>query len=142
MKKTYVAVVLNVCMIAGISTTLPAHAQQQEQGASATTQGERGAQITPEQVVERLAAKLDLTGDQKQQITPIIAERQEKMKALRSDTSLRKYQRGRKMKSVMEESDEKINKVLNEQQRKQYAELKKQMREEMKERRGQRGSTD
>ncbi len=142
MKKTYVALVLNACMIAGISSALPAQAQQQEQGTSTTTQAERPAQRSPEQVVERLAAKLDLTQDQKQQITPIIAERQEKMKALRSDTSLRKHQRSRKMKSVMEESDKMINKVLNEQQRKQYAELKKQMRDEMKERRAQRGSTD
>src|SRR5512138_3471758 len=113
MKKRYVALVLNACMIAGISNSLPAQEQQQEQGASATMQGERAGQRSPEQVVERLAAKLDLTGEQKQQITPIIAERQEKMKALRSDTSLRKHQRRSKMKSVIEESDKKINTVLN-----------------------------
>ena len=82
-----------------------------------------------------LDSKLALSDDQKNKITPIIADRQEKMRALRSDTSLRPMQRRRKAKEIMSDSDQKIKAVLTPDQQQKYAEMEQQMRDEAKERR-------
>jgi Spy/CpxP family protein refolding chaperone len=91
--------------------------------------------LTPEKVVSMLDSKLALSDDQKNKITPIIADRQEKMRALRSDTSLRPMQRRRKAKEIMSDSDQKIKAVLTPDQQQKYAEMEQQMRDEAKERR-------
>jgi len=96
---------------------------------------------TPEQVVNTLAAKLNLTDDQKAKIQPVIADRQQKLAALKSDSSMRPMQKKRKLKSIFEDSDKKIKAVLNDEQKKQYTELEQQMREQMKERMQNRGSS-
>ena len=88
----------------------------------------------PEQVVQTLANKLGLNAEQQNQLLPIIAGRQQQLLAIRADTSLMRVQKARRMKAVFDESDQKINALLNEQQRQQYAQLEQQMREQMKER--------
>ncbi len=88
----------------------------------------------PDQVVNILAGKLSLTDDQKAQITPIIAERQQKMRALQSDTSERPRRKARKMKGILTDSDKKINAILTPDQQKQYAQIEQHMREQMKQR--------
>jgi len=90
---------------------------------------------TPDRVVALMTAKLNLTPDQQAKITPIIADRQQQMQAIRADTSSRPMQRMKKAKAVTEESDKKINAVLTPDQQKQYAALEEQMKEQMKERR-------
>jgi replicative DNA helicase len=89
---------------------------------------------TPEAIVNRLGAKLNLSVDQKAQILPIIAERQRSLAAIRADVAARPFMRSRKVKAVFEESDQKITAVLDESQKQQYLELEKQMRQEMKQR--------
>ena len=92
---------------------------------------------TPEKAVARMSAKLNLTDDQKSKITPIIADRQEKMRALAADTSGRKMRKARKAKSIMSDSDKKIEAVLTSDQKKTYEQMKQEMREQMKARRQQ-----
>jgi periplasmic protein CpxP/Spy len=70
---------------------------------------------TPTEVVNTVAAKLNLTEDQKAKIQPIIADRQQKWAALRADTSLRPIEKKRKLKGIFEDSDQKIKARLNEQ---------------------------
>ena len=133
MKKVLVTMIVNGALAMGLAAaSIPARAQDQE----AQSQASGVRQIpSPDDVVQRLGEKLSLSDDQKAQIKPIIAERQQKMEALRSDSSLRRGQKGRKMKSIMEDSDKKIDAILTPEQQKQYAELKQQMKEQMKERR-------
>lgn len=131
------SLVLSSLLLAVTGTALsPVVYGQDDAGSSA----QAAPQITPEAVVNRLATKLNLTDDQKTQITPIIADRQQKLQELRSDTSMRKMQKMRKAKGIFEDSDKKINAILNDQQRQQYAQLEKQMREEMKQRRQEKNS--
>jgi hypothetical protein len=108
----------------------PATAQPPVQMQPGTAMPER----TPEAIVNRLGAKLNLGADQKTQLLPIIAERQRSLAAIRSDTTTRPYAKSKKAKAAFEDSDQKINALLNEQQRQQYLELAKQMRQEMKQR--------
>jgi Spy/CpxP family protein refolding chaperone len=95
-----------------------------------------GAQLPdPDRVMQMMTAKLGLTADQQAKIAPVIADRQQQVRALMADTSSRPFQKQRKVKEIRESSDKKINAVLTPDQRKQYAELEEQMKEEMKERR-------
>src|SRR5262245_49816783 len=108
------------------SGSLPALAQEQTPVAA----DENVRLPDPDQVVSMLASKLALSEAQQSQIKPIIADRQQKISALRADTSLRRGKRLRQMKGVMDDSDRKIKAILSEQQQAQYAQLEKQMREQ------------
>jgi Spy/CpxP family protein refolding chaperone len=96
-----------------------------------------GGWPTPEEAVTRMSNKLNLSEDQKAKITPIIADRQTQMRALMADTSSRRMQKARKAKSIMSDSDKKIEAVLTSDQKKTYAEMKEQMKEQMQARRQQ-----
>jgi Spy/CpxP family protein refolding chaperone len=115
---------------------LPAtlHAQDAPQ---TPTQTESAPARTPEQAVNFYALKLGLSDDQKTQLKPILAERQQKMADLRADTSSRPREKLRKMKSITEDSDKKIKAVLTPDQQKKYTDLEEQMKEQAKDRRQQ-----
>jgi Spy/CpxP family protein refolding chaperone len=118
-------------------TAAPIPAKAQDQDAQ-TTQARQ--MPSPDEVMQRLGERLNLTDSQKEQLKPIIQDRQEKMQALRSDTSLRRGQRARKMKGILEDSDKKIKAILTPDQQKLYEAMEQQMRERRKERRQNRGS--
>ena len=84
---------------------------------------------SPDEVVAKMDGKLSLSDDQKAKITPIIAERQEKMKSLASEGG-RRRKKAREMKSIMEDSDKKIKALLSDDQKKKYDELQQEMRQE------------
>lgn len=88
-----------------------------------------------------LAAKLNLSDDQKTKIAPIIADRQQKIQSLRADTSMRPMQKMRKMKGIFEDSDKKIEAVLNDEQKKQYVAMEQELRQQMRSRMQNRGSS-
>jgi Spy/CpxP family protein refolding chaperone len=96
-----------------------------------------GGWPTPEEAVTRMSGKLNLTDDQKTKITPIVAARQTQMRALMADTSGRRMQKARKAKSIMSDSDKKIEAILTSDQKKIYAEMKEQMKEQLQARRQQ-----
>lgn len=124
-------------LLFGVTGVVPL-AQTQDQPTSNTAR----SLPTPDAVVDIMGAKLNLSDDQKAQIKPIIVERRQQMQVLRQDTSLRPLQRKRRMKSIFNDSDKKIKAVLNDDQRKQYAQIERQLREEMKERMQNRGSSN
>jgi hypothetical protein len=93
---------------------------------------------TPDEVVSMLDSKLSLSADQKAKITPIIADRQQKIRALAADQSTRRFKKAREMKSIFEDSDKKIEAVLNDEQKQKYSEIKQELRAEVKQRRQER----
>ncbi len=101
-----------------------------------SARAQAGGQLPdPDRVMQMMTAKLGLTADQQAKIAPVIADRQQQVRALMADTSSRPFQKQRKVKEIREASDKKINAVLTPDQRKQYAEMEEQMKEEVKERR-------
>ena len=92
---------------------------------------------TPDEVVARLDSKLSLSADQKTKIKPIIADRQQKLKALAADQSMRRLKKEREMKSIFNDSDARIKALLTDEQKQKYTEIEEQMREQVKERRQQ-----
>ncbi len=63
--------------------------------------------------LEKMAAALQLTPAQKQQIRPILVEEAPKLKALKSDTSLPPLQKAMKMHQITEATDAKLQPILN-----------------------------
>lgn len=86
---------------------------------------------SPDEIVAKMDSKLSLSDDQKAKITPIVEERQEKMKSLTSEGG-RRRKKAREMKAIMEESDKKIKGLLSDDQKKKYDELQQEMRAQRK----------
>jgi Spy/CpxP family protein refolding chaperone len=83
----------------------------------------RGRRMGPDEELQRLDKALKLSDDQKNQIKPILEDRQQKMQSLRSDTSLSEQDRRSKMRSTFEESNGKIRGLLNDDQKKKFDEM-------------------
>jgi Spy/CpxP family protein refolding chaperone len=99
-----------------------------------------GGWPSPDEAVARLSTKLNLSDDQKSKITPIIADRQALMRELMSDSSGRRLQKARKAKSIMSDSDKKIEALLTSDQKKTYEQMKEERREQMQSRMQERGN--
>jgi Spy/CpxP family protein refolding chaperone len=130
------------CLLAlAVSCPQLAMAQQQQPTAPSSTNqgtptqtatGTHGGWPTPDEAVARMSGKLNLSDDQKAKITPVVAERQTKMRALMEDTSSRKFKKAREAKGIMADSDKKIEAVLTKDQKETYEAMKEERREEMK----------
>ena len=121
-----------------VALALSAQAQDAPAPVQPPLQGQPGAAVpqrTPEAIVNRLGARLNLSADQKAQLLPIIVERQQKLAAIRADASIHPFMKSRKMRAAFADSDKKINAILDDQQKQQYLELEKQMQQERKQRR-------
>ncbi len=113
---------------------LPTIAVVPTYGQTATQQPDGLQPRTPDQVVAFLDSKLHLSADQKTKIQPIIADRQQKLAALRNDSSSPRLRKARKLKGIFADSDKKIEAVLTDDQKPEYAQLREQMKEQIRER--------
>jgi protein CpxP len=81
---------------------------------------------SPEQHLQMLSDKLNLTDDQKAKIKPILENQSEQMKAVHNDASLSQEQKREKKKAIHESCRDQINAVLTPEQQVKF----KQLREE------------
>ena len=121
-----------VCFLA-LFAVQPSFSLGYPQDSQAPAAASQATPPSPDQVVAMMSSKLSLTDDQKTKITPIIADRQQKMKALKADTSMRKMKKAREAKSIMDDSDKKIEAVLTAEQKPKYEQMEAEMKEKMKE---------
>jgi Spy/CpxP family protein refolding chaperone len=82
----------------------------------------------PSQFAAHLGQRLGLSSDQVAQITPILAARQQQMQALRADTSLSEQDRHTKARAIIEDTNNKIESILNDQQKQQFEQMLAQRR--------------
>lgn len=127
MKKPLLSLLCLVTLGAGALNTLPALRAQDAPSADSAV----ASMPSPDQVVEMMDQKMHLSDDQKNQLAPVIANRQQQLKALRADQSMRRFQKMRSAKKIVEDGDKKINAILTPDQQKIYAEMEKQMRDQM-----------
>ena len=78
----------------------------------------------PERQAKMMAKKLALTADQRSQIEPILADRQQQIQTARADTTLAPRVRRAKVQGILQDSDRKIEAILNDAQKQQYEQLK------------------
>ena len=99
-------------------------------------------QKTPEQraqaITNNMEKKLALTADQKEKVYKINLERAKKMTEFRNEQMEDRKKHMDTRKTLLEESDNKINAVLTDAQKKSYTDLKADTKENMKERMGDR----
>ena len=82
----------------------------------------------PDRMAKHLGKKLGLSSDQEAQIKPVLEERVQKMQALRADTSLSPQDRHTKARAIMQESNKKIEAVLNDTQKQQFEQMRQERR--------------
>ena len=123
MSKRWLAVVPSAILVLGLAFGgFPARAQDQEQPPSGAPQGggmRRGGMMNP----EILTRALNLTDDQKSQVKAILEDRVQKMRSVRSDTSLSPEDRRSKMGSISEESNSKIRAPVNDDQKQKFDQM-------------------
>jgi len=94
------------------------------------------AQASPEKQeamakLEKMAAELQLTPQQKKQMAPIMMEEAQKMKAIKSNTSLGPLEKAMQMKQVGTDMDAKVQPILSPQQYQQFQQIREQERQQM-----------
>jgi len=78
-----------------------------------------------------MTKRYNLSADQQAQIKPIVADAQQKMMALRQDSSMSRDDKMTKMMSIRQDSNTKIEAVLNDTQKQQFTQDQQRMQERM-----------
>jgi periplasmic protein CpxP/Spy len=76
--------------------------------------------MDPDRQLEHLTKTLNLTADQQSQIKPILVDRQQKMQALFQNQSLSREERHTQMQAIHQDTESRINAVLNDEQKQKY----------------------
>ncbi|HKD59276.1 MAG TPA: hypothetical protein VKB47_02385 [Terracidiphilus sp.] len=92
-------------------------------------QGKSKKNMDPDQQLQRLTNKLNLSADQQNQIKPILEERQQKMQALSLNQSLTQDDRRSQAKSIKSDSNSRIEAVLNNDQKQKFEAMQEKKRE-------------
>lgn len=123
MPERWLAVAPSAILVLGLAFGgFQARAQDQEQPPSGAPQAggmRRGGMMNP----EILTRALNLTDDQKSQVKTILEDRAQKMRSVRSDTSLSPEDRRSKMGSIFEETNSKIRTLLNDEQKQKFDQM-------------------
>jgi hypothetical protein len=83
--------------------------------------------MSADEHLQMLSQKLNLTDDQKAKIKPILEQHLQQRQAIMKDQSLSPEQRHSKMQASMDAAHTKIEALLNDDQKKQFAEMMKDM---------------
>jgi len=142
MKNQLCRIALSGLLATGLTVgSAAAFAQQDNPAPDASAQqpgpGRMGRQqMTPDEQVARMTKRYNLSADQQTQIKPILANQQQQMMALHGDSSMSRDDKMAKMKGIREDSSTKIQAILNDTQKKQFAEDQQKMQERMQQRGG------
>lgn len=132
MKKSFFSLILSTVMVAGV---IAAAAQQPDQQSGSEDSARQARhRPDPQRTVQMLAKRLNLTDDQKQKLLPVLTGQQEQMRSIVSDSSLSQADRREKIKALRQESDTRINSILNDEQKQKYAQLKQERMQRMHDR--------
>jgi hypothetical protein len=86
---------------------------------------------SPDQRLAKMTKKYNLTSDQQSRIKPILEDEQQQMQAMHSDTSMAPKDRHAKMMSMRQEDSQKIEAVLNDDQKKMFEADQQKMEQKM-----------
>lgn len=105
----------------------PEQGAPQAQGGGMGMHG--GHHMDPDQMLAHMTKRYNLTADQQSQIKPILQDQQQQMQSLRSDTSSSREDKMAKMQSMHQESTQKIEAVLTDQQKQKFEADQQKMQE-------------
>ena len=129
MRRFIPSLALGTALIAGLSGSALLAQDQAPPAASAQSPAPSSAQPplhipNPRHQTKKMAKELALTPDQQSKIEPILADRDQQMVSLRSDTTLLPKDRKAKAHAILQDSDSKIEALLNDSQKQQYEQIK------------------
>jgi protein CpxP len=78
----------------------------------------------PQHQAKRMAKELGLTPDQVSKIEPILADRDQQVQSVRSDSTLAPKDMKKRVQGIRRDSDSKIEALLNDSQKQQYEQIK------------------
>jgi protein CpxP len=90
-----------------------------ETSAPSTGQGHHGM-MTPNEQLARMTKRYNLSADQQNEIKPVLLAQQARMQELRGDSSLPADERKAKMQSILNDSNTRVESILNDDQKKQF----------------------
>ena len=128
-------------LLAGIlALTCTAVWAQNDAAPAGPPAGQMRQRGNPERELQQLTHRLDLTADQQAQVKTLLAERTQKMEALRgaapsADTSSAPSRR-EQMEAIRNDTDTKITALLNDDQKTKFAALQQERKERMERRQG------
>ena len=126
MNKQFLSFALCSFMAAGALIAAPQAQQSPEPQAS---EQPHHRAVDPNQQLQHMTKRLNLSADQQQQILPILQDRTQQMEAIRNDQSLSRQDRHAKMQALREQTQDKIKAVLNPEQQKTYTDMLQRMQE-------------
>ena len=126
MRTFFSSVALGSLLAVGLSgSALLAQDQSAPPAASTQAPAQRPAHVpNPRHQAKKMAKALALTPDQVSKIEPILADRDQQVQSLRSDTTLAPSDRKAKMHGIRQDSDSRIEAILNDTQKQQYEQIK------------------
>ena len=78
----------------------------------------------PQHQTKKMTRELGLTPDQQSKIEPLLADRDQQVQSVRSDTTLLQKDRKVKLRAIRQDSDSKIEALLSDTQKQQYEQIK------------------
>ncbi len=114
----------------------------QESSFSPEHGGMRRGPMSPDQELAHLTRALDLTSDQQTQIKPILQDRHDQLMQMHQDASISREDRMTKMKTLDDDSNSRLQAVLNDQQKTRYAKMIADRKERMSQMRGMHRNND
>jgi Spy/CpxP family protein refolding chaperone len=124
---TKVTIILGALLSAGVVLAQSPGANQAPAAsapqAAPAQPGDSHRTFDPGQQAMHLGQRLGLSSDQVAQITPILADRQQKMQNLRADNSLSEQDRHAKARAIMQDSNSKIEAVMTDTQKQQFEQI-------------------
>ncbi len=132
MKQIRQAILFAVCMLAIASWSQqgqPAQGDDHQQVGQGHGQGmgQGHGAMNADEHLQMLSQKLNLTDDQKAKIKPILEQHLQDRDAIMKDQSLSMEQKHEKMKTSMDAARAKIDPILNDEQKKQFAQMVQDM---------------
>jgi len=104
--------------------TAPSNAPNQ----AAAPNGRPGGGGNVENRLENLSRQLNLANDQKEKIRPILKHEVERIREIRSNTSLTQGEARRRMQTVRKNTNQHIAEILTPEQKKQWREIRQERR--------------
>ncbi len=146
MKRQLCSLVLTGLLATGVmlaQETGSAPEQNAPQAEGGGMGGHRGGhRMDADQRLAHMTKRYKLTADQQSQIKPILQDEQQQMESMHSDTSTSRQDKMEKMRSMHETDNQKIEAVLNDEQKQKYEADQKKMQDRRSQRMqgGQSGS--
>jgi len=119
---------LLLALLTTMSVCTAMAAAQNNMGGQSGAQGNNAEAL---QKLEKMAAALQLTPAQKQQVRPILMEEAPKLKAIKNDTSLGPLQKAMKLRQIGDATDAKLKPILTAQQYQTWQQMREQERQQM-----------